>query len=234
MRGSWRPNRLKIFWPRLLWPSTLCLSRSPDAQPESLGSTLLGAGFLYCILSATSLVPKIHRVWLSLPHLVYNSVSNRNCNSNSTVWLLSWLSYIIFQRPLDRLLDLWNCMFNRHQAEITVMQFRGHPLPVRQSMRVSFFSLSHFVSQFLPTRFPNCHWNMSLPSGASPWMAFWAGSKVKIQHLLAFSKGQSHTSNISLKQQLIKMYRNYRLRISRIVTDQSMDVWRLSHDNSNS
>ena len=24
---------------------------------------------------------------------------------------------------------------------------------------------------------PNCHWNVSLPSGASPWMAFWAGSK---------------------------------------------------------
>ena len=39
----------------------LCLSRSPDAQPEALGSTLLGAGFLYCILSATSLVPKFHR-----------------------------------------------------------------------------------------------------------------------------------------------------------------------------
>ena len=26
---------------------TLCLSRSSDAQPEVLGSTLLGAGFLY-------------------------------------------------------------------------------------------------------------------------------------------------------------------------------------------
>ena len=24
---------------------------------------------------------------------------------------------------------------------------------------------------------PNCHWNVSLPSGASLWMAFWAGSK---------------------------------------------------------
>ena len=51
-------------------------------------------------------------------------------------WLLSWLSYIIVQRPLDRPLNLWNRMFNRHQAEITVMQFRGHSLPVRQSMSV--------------------------------------------------------------------------------------------------
>ena len=40
-------------------------------------------------------------------------------------------------------------MFERHQAEITVMQFRGHSLPVHQSMSVSWaFTLSHFVSQF--------------------------------------------------------------------------------------
>ena len=69
-------------------------------------------------------------VWLSLPHLVYNSS-----------WLqlsdfLSWLSYIIVQRPLNRLLDLWNGMFDHHQAEITVMQFTGHSLPVHQSMSV--------------------------------------------------------------------------------------------------
>ncbi len=32
---------------------------------------------------------------------------------------------------------IWNRMFNRHQAEITVMQFRGHSLQVCQSMRVS-------------------------------------------------------------------------------------------------
>ena len=75
-------------------------------------------------------------MWLPLPHLVYNSVSSLNWNWNST-WILSWLSYRIVQRPLDRPLDLWNCMFNRHQAEITVMQLRGHSLPVRQSMRVS-------------------------------------------------------------------------------------------------
>ena len=46
-----------IFWSPLLWPSTLCLSRFPDAQPEVLMSTLLGAGFLYCILSVSSLDP---------------------------------------------------------------------------------------------------------------------------------------------------------------------------------
>ena len=31
---------------------------------------------------------------------------------------------------------LWNGQCDRHRAEITVMQFRGHSVPVRQSMRV--------------------------------------------------------------------------------------------------
>ena len=80
------------------------------------------------------------RVWLSLPHLVYNSVRSL------TVWLLFWLSYIIVQRPFSRLLDLWNSMFDHHQAEITVMQFTGHSLPVHQSMSVpwEFFYLVPF------------------------------------------------------------------------------------------
>ena len=100
-------------------------------------------------------------------------------------WLLSWLSYIIVQRPLDRPLDLWNRMFDRHQAEITVMQFTGHSLPVRQSMSVpwEFFPSSHFISQFPPTRFPlitairMCHFLPVHHLG----MAFLAGSKAKIQ-----------------------------------------------------
>ena len=57
VRGSWRPNRTEIFWPPLLWPSALCFSCSPDAQPEAQRPTLLGDGFLYCISSASSLNP---------------------------------------------------------------------------------------------------------------------------------------------------------------------------------
>ena len=87
------------------------------------------------------------------------------------------LSYIIVRCPLD----LWNRMFNRHQAEITVMQFRGHSLPVHQSMSVpwEFFSSSHFISQFPTTRFPlmtairMCHLLPVHHLG----MAFLAGSK---------------------------------------------------------
>ena len=65
------------------------------------------------------------RMSLSLPHLLTPTRTRTQ------------LCYIIVQRPLDRPHDLWNRMFDRHQAEITVMQFRCHSLPVRQSMRVS-------------------------------------------------------------------------------------------------
>ena len=41
VRGSWRPNRTAIYWPPLWWPSALCLFRSPDAEPEARGPTLL-------------------------------------------------------------------------------------------------------------------------------------------------------------------------------------------------
>ena len=156
MRGSWRSNITAISWPQtygrhvvsflFFWCST-----------GALGSTLLGASFLYCILSASSLDPKSSgpqapSAWCGFP---YHITTPTGCNSTGT-WLPSWLRYIIIQRPHDHPLDLWNRMFNRHQAEITVMQFTGHSLLMHQSMSVpwEFFSSSHFVSQFPPTRFP--------------------------------------------------------------------------------
>ena len=135
--GAGNRTELKYFDPKLM-AVTLCLSCSLGLLNRSPG--VLSAG-----------------CWLSLLHLISNFSGPQNpsgfsrapsagCGfpyhmstlsfSNSTAWLLSWLSYIIVQRPLDRPRDLWNQMFNRHQAEITVMQFRGHSRPVRQSMRV--------------------------------------------------------------------------------------------------
>ena len=80
----------------------------------------------------------------------------------------------------------WNGMFDRHQAEITVMQFRGHFLPVHQSMSVpSDFYLVPFFQPSLPTRFllitaiGMCYFLPVLHFG----MACLAGSKVNIQQL---------------------------------------------------
>ena len=76
-------------------------------------------------------------------------------------------------------------MFDRHQAEITVMQFTGHLFSgasVYECTMGIFFTSSHFISQFPPTRFPlitairMCH---LLPVHHLR-MAFFAGSKVKM------------------------------------------------------
>ncbi len=181
MRGRWRPNRTEIFWPPLLWPSTLCLSRSPPLLnrrpwgPLCWVMAFFTASYQQLLWSPNSIgVPEgpFGLAWLFLPHLI--------CTFSPTVWLLSWLSYIIVQRPLDRPLNIWNGMFDRHQAEITVMQFRGHSLPVHHSevgpspCPILSADLTCVISSH------NCHWNVSLPSGASLWMAFWAGSKFKI------------------------------------------------------
>ena len=116
--------------------------------------------------------------WLSLPHFVYNSVwsSTQLPCLCQLPQLPFWLCYIIVQRLHDRQLDLWNRMFNHHQAEITVLQFTGHSLKVHHSVvyhgnyLVPFHQpiSAHAISS------PNCHWNVSLPSGVSPWNSiFW-------------------------------------------------------------
>ena len=58
VRGNRRPNRNCNILTSLLWPSALCLSCSPDVSIRRTRKTqLLGDGFFYCILSATSLDP---------------------------------------------------------------------------------------------------------------------------------------------------------------------------------
>ena len=136
-----------------LWPS-----RCVFLVLLMLGSTLLGTGFLYWILSASSLDQSPGLVWLSLPHrpstgtrtqLYWNCPCRTqlptSCNSTGNSPQLArrtQLSYIVVRRPLD----LWNRMFNRHQAEITVMQFRGHSLPVHQFMSVPWEFLARPIS----------------------------------------------------------------------------------------
>ena len=145
---------------------TLCLSRSLvllNRRPRTHSSVPKGPFGL---------------MWLSLPHFVYNSVRS---STQLPLARRTQLNYIIVRRPLD----LWNRMFNRHQAEITVMQFRGHSLPVHHSVVYHGNYLVPFPQPISARAIssPNCHWNVSFPSGASPWNSiFWAGSKVKTQH----------------------------------------------------
>ena len=86
MRGSWRPNITAIFWPPLLWPSALCLSRSPGLLNRRPGGPLywvmafFTASYQHVLRTATHQGPEgpFGLMWLSLPPLVYNSHSNWN------------------------------------------------------------------------------------------------------------------------------------------------------------
>ena len=88
VRGSWRPNRTAIFWLPLLWPSTLC----HDAQLEA-------HGFLYCILSATSLDPNSSgpqgpKAWCGFPYHISSITPTPtlwNWNSNCLDFCLDWV-----------------------------------------------------------------------------------------------------------------------------------------------
>ena len=146
------------------------------AQPEAQGPSLLAfftASYQQLLWTPThqGLRGPLQPGVAFLPQLV--------STPTPTVCLLSWLSYIIVQRPLN----LWNGMFDRHQAEITVMQFTSHSLPVHH------FEVGPSPCPILSAELTcaisshNCHWNVSLPSGALLWMAFLAGSKIKIQHM---------------------------------------------------
>ena len=117
----------------------LMLNRSPGVHSAGCWLSLL---HLISIFSGPQFIrapSPFGLVWLSLPHLVSNSV-----RSSTQLARRTQLSYMIVRRPLD----LWNRMFNRHQAEITVIQFRGHSLPVHHSV-VAQWDL-HLVPYYQP------------------------------------------------------------------------------------
>ena len=153
----------------LLWPSALYLSSSPgllNRRPR--GPALLDYGFLYHILSPTCLrnywVPRGHL----RPGVAFPTTSYQQLLWSPTVWLFVLTELYNSSTPTQ----FWNGIFDRHQAEITVMQFTGHSLPVHQSMSVPWDFLPCPISPAKPAyaiSFDYWHWNVSLPSGASLW-----------------------------------------------------------------
>ena len=131
VRGSWGPNITEIFWPRsygrqrcvflvLHGCSTgalafLTTSRLPPQlySPVSTGS-----------LTGTQL-SSVQFVGLILPS-----------NSHAVIWIRLRNVFRYLATGMCHFRFFWNGLCDRHPAEITVIQFRGHSLPVRQSMRV--------------------------------------------------------------------------------------------------
>ena len=111
-------------------------------------------------------------VWLSLPHLFSNSNSNLTELYNSSTPTRSPTRSHVWSSSSGN-----NChaVHRSHSSGASVYE-----------CTMGFFSLSHFVSQFPPTRFPlitairMCHFLPVHHLG----MAFLAGSKAKIQNLL--------------------------------------------------
>ena len=167
-------TKTAIYWPhsyghqRCVFLVLLMLNRRPGGS-AFCWELAFSTTSCHQRVSETTRAPEgpLGREWLSLPHLISNFSGPQLSD------FLSWPSYITVQRPLNRQLNLWNGMFDRHQAEITVMQFTGHSLPVHQSMSVpwDFFYLVPFHQPNPPTRSLSItgHWNMSFPSGASLW-----------------------------------------------------------------
>ena len=130
VRGSWRTNIAEIFWPQGYGRQRYVFLFLQGCSTGGQGPTLLSDDFLYCILSAFSLDPNSSGPkWPLRPDMAFPITS---CLQQSATQPArrTQLSYIIVRRPLD----LWNRKFNRHQAETTVMQFRGHSLPVHHSV----------------------------------------------------------------------------------------------------
>ena len=141
VRGCWRPNRnCNILTPTLMAVNVVSFSfsRCSTGGPGPLCWVMVffTASYQQLLCTPTQSGLKAPSAWYSFPYHISSITPSPTLLQLS--WLLSWLSYIIVQRPLDRPLDLWNRMFDRHQVEITVMQFTGHSLPVRQSMSVPY------------------------------------------------------------------------------------------------
>ena len=107
-------HKLHILTP-LLWPSRCVFLVLLDAQPEVLGSTPSGlfrgpprSGVAF---PATSGLYCLEVCWQ-----LFWDPNSTELNNNST--------------PTRSPTGFLNRMFNRHQAEITVRQFRGYSLPV--------------------------------------------------------------------------------------------------------
>ena len=158
--GSGDRTETAIFWPPLLWLSTLCLSRSPDAQPEAQSSTLLGDDFLYYILSASSLDPNLSGPqWPLRPDVALPTTSSLSpsLTLTGTVYISVLTELYNSSTPtqsLTRSLKWHDWSSSSGNNCHAVHRSLSSGASVYECTMGIFFTSSHFISQFPPTRFP--------------------------------------------------------------------------------
>ena len=131
-----RPNRNCNIWPQtygrqrcvflvLLWtPIQSGLPRAPSA----------GCGFPYHVSSPTPSDLQLNCTAFCSIRRPYITFKLPRGDMDMLSRLRNFFWYLAIEMCPFRY--LWNGLCDRHRAEIIVMQFRGHSLPVRQSMRV--------------------------------------------------------------------------------------------------
>ena len=118
------------------WPSALCLSRSPGQLNRSPG--VHSAGYLLSFFPY-HISPSPTPTLLNCPAFCsirrpYITFKLPRSDMDTPPRLRNFFRYLAIGMCHFRY--LWNGLCDRHRAEITVLQFTGHSLPVHQSMRV--------------------------------------------------------------------------------------------------
>ena len=162
-----------------------CSTGGPEAHSTGWWISLL---HLISIFSGPQLLraPRpFGLVWLSLRHLVYNSVRSLTATHLTSVLTELYNSSTPTQSPTRSLKShVWSSSSGNNCHAVDRSLSSG--ASVYEYTMGIFFTSSHFVSQFPPTRFPlitafrMCHLLPVHHFG----MAFLAGSKVKIPQLL--------------------------------------------------
>ena len=181
VRGSWRPNITEIFWPQsygrqrcvflvLLWtPIQSGIPRAPSA----------GCGFPYHIFSNWHSNSTVFLLFNSSA-LYYLQTPTRWYGHASTP--LQFLPISVdrdVSLPLSLEWRVWSSLSGNNGHAVQRSLSSG--ASVYESIMGFFFTSSHFISQFPPTRFPlttaigMCHF---LPVHHLEWH-FWPGQKVK-------------------------------------------------------
>ena len=162
LRGSWKSKITEIFWPQSYGRQRCVFLVLHGCLTGALESTVLYAGFPYyssfipfsTVLLALLLasLPSVQFVGLILPSTLPRG------DMDTPPRLRNFFRYLA--TGMCHFRYLWNGLCDRHRAEITVMQFRGHSLPVRQSYE-SIIGFFFYLVPFLPTRkwdeVTNCH-----------------------------------------------------------------------------
>ena len=187
VRGSWRPNRTVIYWrhsyghQRCVFLVLLMLHRRPGGTAFCWVLAFFTASYQQLLWTPTqSGAPRAPSAWCGFPYHI--------SSLTPSVWLQLISLFVLTElynsstptqsptRSLDWHVWSWSSGNNCHAIQRSL----SSGVSVYECI-MGFFTLSHFVSQFLPTRFPlitavgMCHF---LPVHHFEWH-FWPGRRTK-------------------------------------------------------